>query len=153
MAWTAKTRERYRPRGGAGYPSDLTDAQFALIAPLIPPPKPGGRPRAVDIRVVVNAILYLVRSGCQWRMLPKDFPPWRTVYDYFYKWRRDGVWDRIHDTLLRAVREQEGKEASPTAGIIDSQSVKLAEKGGPAASTPGKRSRAASDTSSSIPSA
>ncbi len=98
MAWTAKTRERYRPRGGTGYPSDLTEAQLALIAPLIPLPKPGGRPRKVDIHAVVNALPYLLGTGCQWRMLPRDFPPWRTVYDYFYKWRRDSVWDRSHDT-------------------------------------------------------
>ena len=117
------------------YPSDLTDRQWAVLAPLVPAAKPGGRPRAVDVREVVNAILYVVREGVTWRALPHDFPPWSTVYTYFRAWRRDGTWDRIHDALRDRVRAKGGREASPSAAILDSQSVKTTERGGLAATT------------------
>jgi len=111
------------------YPTDLTDAQWERIAPLIPPAEPGGRPRGVDVREVVNAIVYFVRSGCQWRNLPHDFPPWGTVHYYYRRWRLDGTWEKIHDALRERVRtEKEGREATPSAAIIDSQSVKATEK-------------------------
>jgi len=100
------------------------------IEPLIPPPKPGGRPRTTDIREVFNAISYLLRSGCAWRMLPHEFPPWQTVYHYFRQWRKDGTWERIHEALRGQVREQVGREREPSAAILDSQSVKTTEKGG-----------------------
>ncbi len=106
------------------YPTDLTDRQWHCISPLIPSAKPGGRPRTQDMRQVLNAILYLVVTGCQWRMLPKEYPPWSTVYHYFRQWRATGVWQRIHDTLRAAVRRQAGRHKHPTAGCLDSQSVK-----------------------------
>jgi len=124
------------------YPSDLTDGQWQLIEPLLPKAKHGGRPRTVDRRRVVHGILYLTRSGCSWRMLPRDFGPWSTVYDYFRRYRRDGTWKRIHDVLLIQVRLEAGREASPSAAIIDSQSVKTAEKGGTVATMPGRKFRA-----------
>lgn len=109
------------------YPSDLTDAQWALVEPLLSPPKPGGRHEAHPRREVVNAVLYLLRTGCSWRQLPKDFAPWETVYWHFKRWRDDGSLDRLHDTLRERVREAEGREAQPTAAIIDAQSVKGAD--------------------------
>lgn len=115
------------------YPSDLTEAQWQLIQPVIPPAKRGGHPRTVDIREVVNAIFYLVRSGCSWRMLPHEFPPWGTVHWYFRTWRLQGIWEEIQEALRAEVRIAEGREASPTAAIIDSQTVKTTEKGGLAA--------------------
>jgi putative transposase len=121
------------------YPSDLTDEQWELIEPLLPPPKPGGRPRTTEPRQVVNGILYLVRAGCSWRMLPRDFPPWPTVHDYYWKWRRDGIWQQVHQSLYERVRLQAGRQASPSAAIIDSQSVKTASKGGIAVMTRVKR--------------
>src|SRR3989304_1087545 len=110
------------------YPSDLTDAQWALIKPLLPPPKSGtpkgGRPRTVDLREVMNGILYLLRTGGAWRMLPHDLPPWGTVHYYYWRWRREGVWQQMHDQLYIEVRQQAGRDASPSAAIVDSQSVK-----------------------------
>jgi putative transposase len=128
------------------YPSDLTEAQWNAIEPLIPPPRPGGRPRTTDMREVLNAILYVLRTGCQWAYLPHEFPPNRTVYHYFWSWSRDGTWEQIHTALRAEVRRQAGREESPSAGAIDSQSVKTTEKGGPAASTAARSSRGASAT-------
>ena len=151
--WTSENRGRY-DRKGLRYPTDLTDAEWALVEPHIRPAKRGGRPRTVDVREVVNAILYLLGTGCQWRALPKDFPPRTTVFEYLDLWEWDGTLVRMHHALFVATREHAGKEASPTAAIIDSQSVKGAEKGGRSlklrATTLAKRSRARSDTSWSI---
>ena len=127
--WTAENRGRY-DRGQLRYPCDLTDEEWALVEPLIPPAKPGGNRRRVNVREVVNAIMYILTTGCQWRALPKDLPPRSTVHDYLDLWSYDGTLDRIHHALYVRCREQEGREASPTAAIIDSQSVKSAEKGG-----------------------
>jgi putative transposase len=112
------------------YPTDMTDTQWQAIARLIPPAKQGGRPRQVDVRSLMNGIFYLVRTGCAWRMLPKDYPPWPTVYYYFARFKKDGTWQRIHDLLRTRVRHKSGKHKQPTAAIIDSQSVKTTEKGG-----------------------
>jgi putative transposase len=111
------------------YPSDLTDAQWEELSPLIPLAKLGGRPRTVEMREVINGILYVLRSGCTWRMMPHDLPPWSTVWGYFRRWRKDGTWEHIHDALRPRVRELEGRESTPSAAIIDSQSVKTTEKG------------------------
>ena len=123
MAWTAATRGDYVRPGGT-YASDVTDREWALIAPLLPAPRRGGRPRTTCLRRVVDAIFYLVQAGCQWRMLPRDFPPRSTVYGYFRAWIAAGVWVHVHDVLYRRTRELEGRDESPTAAIIDSQSVK-----------------------------
>ena len=129
--WTSENRSRYERRAFR-YPSDLKDEEFALVEPLIRPAKRGGRRRSVDVREVLNGLLYVLSTGCQWAAMPKDLPPKSTVYDYFDLWSWDGTLARIHEALYVACREQAGREASPTAAIIDSQSVKSAEKGGPA---------------------
>ncbi len=131
------------------YPSDLTDAQWRLIERRIPPAKPGGRRRSVDMREVMNGVLYLVRTGCSWRQLPHDFPPWQTVYYYFRRFKQDGTWKKVHDDLREKVRVKAGRKRSPSAAIIDSQSVKTTEKGGLGVTTRARRSRVASGTSSS----
>jgi putative transposase len=113
------------------YPSDLTRSQWKKLRRLLPPAKPGGRPRSVDLREVLDGILYIVRGGCAWRMMPTDLPPWSTCYDYFRKWRNDGTWKRVHDTLRDRVRRRAGRKASPSMAILDSQSVKTTEQGGP----------------------
>ena len=152
--WSKEARIQHAPRTER-YPSDVTDAEWALVAPMIPPPRPGGRPRDTDMREVFDAVRYVLRTGCQWRQLPKDFPPRSTVYNYFWEWTRYGVLDRIHHALLVGCREAEGREASPTAAIIDTQAVKATEKGGPtpirSATTPPRRRRASSATRWSIP--
>ena len=145
--WTAQNRRRY-DRSQLRYPSDLTDDEWAHIAPLIPPAKSGGNKRSVDVREVMNAIMYILSTGCQWRAIPKDLPPRSTVHNYFIWWQCDGVLDRIHDALYVESRKKAERDASPTAAIIDSQSVKSAEKGGSAsilmAMMRAKRSRARS---------
>lgn len=112
---------------GKPYPSDIGDIEWQLIAPLIPPSKSGGRPREVNIRLVLNAIFYILRAGCAWRMLPHDFPPWQTVYYYFAQWRKNGVFQEINDALRNQLRSAAGREVQPSAAIIDSQSVKTTE--------------------------
>ena len=138
--WTNESRARY-DRSKLRYPSDLTDEEWALVAPLIPPPKPGGNKRTRDMREVVNGLMYVLSTGCQWRAIPKDLPPRSTVYGYFDLWDHDGTVQRLHHALYVQCREQAGREAGPTAAIIDSQSVKGAEKGGPP-STPRATTRA-----------
>lgn len=133
------------------YPSDLTDQEWAVLEPLIPPAKSGGRPRSVEMREVINAILYLDRTGCQWRALPRDFPPWPTVWTSFRTWRADGTWEHIHTALREAVRVKQGRESTPSAAIIDSQSVKTSQKGGSAATMAARKSKAESATFSSTP--
>lgn len=129
MPWTEITRPHYERRCRR-YASDLTDAEWALIEPMMPAPNRIGRPRKTDLREVVNALLYLASAGCAWRLLPKDFPPFSTVQKYFWRWRDEGLLRTISNTLVMAAREAEGREASPTAGVIDSQSVKTTESGG-----------------------
>lgn len=130
------------------YPSDLTNAQWAAVAPMIPDATPGGRPRKADKREIMDAILYVLRAGCAWRLLPHDFPPWQTVYYYLRRWRREGAWARIHHRLVMADREREGRDASPSAAILDSQTVRTADqKGDSEATTPESGSKAASGIS------
>jgi len=150
--WTVENRARY-DRSKLRYPSDLTDAEWKLIEPLIPPGKRGGGKRTVVMREVVNGLMYILSTGCQWAALPKDLPPKSTVYDYFDLWSWDRALDRIHGALYVKCREAADREASPSAAIIDSQSVKSAEKGGFTIrrdTTPAKRSKARSAISSSI---
>ena len=127
--WTTRNSKRY-DCSRLRYPSDLTEDEWVLVAPLIPPAKRGGAKRTVDVREVMNGIMYILSTGCQWRALPKDLPPRSTVHDYLDLWSYDGTLDRIHHALYGACREQSEREPSPTAAIIDSQSVKSAEKGG-----------------------
>lgn len=137
-----------RRRGRRAYETDLTDGQWARIAPLIPEAEPGGRPRKASTRELVNAILYFLRAGMAWRLLPHDFPPWQTVYYYLRRWQREGVWERVHHALVMADRERAGREASPSAAIIDIQSVRTADqKGARRATTRARKSKAASATS------
>jgi transposase len=130
MAWTEITRPKYR-REGLRYASDTTEEEWAVIAPHLPPPARRGRPRERSLRSVVDAIFYIAQSCCQWRLLPKEFPPFTTVQYYFYRWREDGTWLSINHELVMLAREREGREASPSAGVIDSQSAKTTEAGGP----------------------
>lgn len=130
------------------YPTDLTDAQWAAIAPMIPDARPGGRPRKADKREIIDAILYFLRAGCAWRLPPHDFPPWQTVYYYLRRWEREGVWARVHHALLLEDRERAGRDASPSAAIIDSQTIRTADqKGVSRAMTPESASTGASGIS------
>jgi transposase len=150
--WTAADREQYG-REGLRYPSDLTDAEWALVAPLIRPAKRGGRRRSVVVREVMDGLLHVLETGCQWSHLPRDLPPRSTVHGHLRRWDWDGTLEAVHHRLYVACRERSGKEASPTAAILDSKSVKAAEKGGRrstrSASMRARRSRASSTTSSS----
>jgi len=117
------------------YTSDLTDGEWAILEPLIPAAKPGGRPRTANMREVLSAIFYVLKTGCQWANLPGDFPPYSTVFDYYTQWRKTKVWQRLNEAVREQVRVEEGRQASPSAAILDSQSVKTTEKGGHAALT------------------
>ena len=121
------------------YPTDLTDTEWAIIEPLIPPARPGGRPRSADMREVLNAIFYVVRGGIPWRMLPHDLPPWKTVYHYFRLWRMEGVWENMNEALREEVRVHQGRDPTPSAAIIDSQSARTTEKGDLAATMEARR--------------
>ena len=129
MPWTEITRRHYE-RDCRRYASDMTDAEWALIEPSMPGPNRIGRPRETDLREAVNALLYIASTGCQWRFLPKEFPPFSTVQKYFYRWRDEGLLERLNHALVAAAREKLGRDAQPTAGVIDSQSVKTTESGG-----------------------
>ncbi len=153
---TPENRPKY-DRSKLRYPSDLTDEEWLMIGPLIPGTKGGGNKRTIDVRAVLNGVMYILSTGCQWAALPKDLPPRSTANDYLRRWDEDRTLDRIHHALYVVCREQAGREASPTAAIIDSQSVKSAEKGGAASTSRGtmraRRSKARSGTSWSTPKA
>ena len=148
--WTTENRPRYN-RDKLRYPSDLTDEEWRLVEPQIPPAKHGGRHRTVMVREVVNGVMYVLSTGCQWRYLPKDLPPKSTVHDYLTRWNYDGTIERMHHALYVQCREAAERQASPTACVIDSQSVKSAEKGGAGSIRPvmtrGRRSKERSGTS------
>ena len=148
--WSVESRARY-DRSHLRYPSDLTDEEWSLVRPAIPRARRGGNKRTVDVREVVNGLMYVLSTGCQWRAMPKDLPPRSTVNHYFCRWEHDGTLARLHHTLFVLCRERARREASPTAAVIDSQSVKGAEKGAHALTRPAlmaaRRSRARSDTS------
>ena len=152
--WTSENRGRY-DRSRLRYPSDLTDDEWAQIEPLIPPAKRGGNKRTVNLREIANGLMYILSTGCQWGAVPKDLPPRSTLYDYFDLWSWDGTLERIHHALYVECRERAEREASPTVAIIDSQSVKSAEKGGLAsirmATMRARRSKERSGTFSSTP--
>ena len=150
--WTPEDRALV---GDFGSGQALSDDQYRLIEPFIPPPKRGGRPRTTDMRSMLDGLFYVVRTGCQWRHLPPPpaFPPWRTIYGYMRAFADAGVWESIRHHLVVMLRERDGKEPSPSAAIIDTQSVKTTEKGGRAATTRPRRSGAASGTSRSTPAA
>jgi transposase len=152
--WTKENRCRY-DRSHLRYETDLTDEEWAEVAPEIPPAKPGGNKRTVDMREVINGLMYILGTGCQWKAIPRDLPPKSTVHDYFARWTDDRTLERMQHALYVKCREQIDREASPTAAVIDSQSVKSAEKGGPASTltvmTRARKSRVRSAISSSIP--
>ena len=131
----------------ACYPTDLTDAQWQRIEPLLPPARHYGRHRKHEMREILDAVFYVLRTGCAWRMLPHDFPPWQTVYYYFRRWTREGIFESINAALRKAVRVKSGHEEEPSAGILDSQSVKTTEKGGYLATMQPNTSKVASVTS------
>jgi transposase len=147
--WTKENRGRY-DRSQLRYPSDLTDEEWALVAPEIPPAKRGGNKRTVDVREVINGLMFVLSTGCQWRAIPKDLPPRSTLHDYLDRWDYDGTLNRIHHVLYIKCRDLAERDASPTAAIIDSQSVKSAEKGGSkstrTAMTPARKSKVRSAT-------
>jgi transposase len=151
--WTNDNRAAYERKAGR-YPSDLTDEEWALIEPLMPPPRKARRHPVPPTRLILDAILYVLTTGCQWRQLPKDFPSKSMVHDYLVCWDRDGVLARVHDTLYVKARELAGKDATASLGIVDSQSVKSAEKGGLSSirpvMMPARRPKARSATSASI---